>query len=40
MTLDKKTRGGSVNFILPDALGHVRRIENVSADAVRAALFE
>ena len=38
MTLDKKTRGSSVNFILPDKLGHVRRVENVGADAVRAAL--
>jgi len=40
MTLDKKTRDGSVNFILPDVWGHVRRVENVGADAVRVALHE
>ena len=40
MALDKKARGGSINFILPTRLGDVQRVENVSADMVRAALAE
>jgi 3-dehydroquinate synthase len=39
MTLDKKTRGSSINFILPTRLGDVQRVENVSADQIREALF-
>lgn len=38
MTLDKKTRAGQVNFILPTRLGHVERVDNIAADVVRAAL--
>jgi len=38
MALDKKSRGGQVNFILPTRLGHVERVENVPAGAVRAAI--
>ena len=37
MTLDKKTRGASVNFILPSRLGEVTKVENVSPDAVKSA---
>ena len=38
MALDKKSRGGRVNFILPTHLGHVERVENVPAAAVQAAI--
>lgn len=38
MTLDKKTRGNSVNFVLPTKLGHVERVSGVNPDAVREAL--
>ena len=37
MTLDKKTRGASVNFILPTRLGEVTKVENVSSEAVKSA---
>ena len=37
MTLDKKARGNSVNFILPSRLGSVERVDNVPAAAVEAA---
>lgn len=40
MTLDKKARAGSVNFLLPTRIGHVERVENVAAEVVRAALAE
>jgi 3-dehydroquinate synthase len=39
MALDKKSRGASVNFILPTRLGEVKRVENVAAEAVRDAIF-
>lgn len=39
MALDKKNRGASVNFVLPQRLGHVVRVENVSKEAVREAVF-
>lgn len=38
MTLDKKTRGNQVNFILPKRLGHVERVENVPREKVLAAM--
>ena len=38
MLLDKKSRDGTVNFILPTRLGEVRLVRAVSADAVRASL--
>jgi len=38
MTLDKKSRGASVNFILPTKLGAVTKTENVPPDAVRKAM--
>jgi 3-dehydroquinate synthase len=38
MTLDKKSRGDKVNFVLPTRLGEVRRVEDVSPEDVRAAL--
>jgi 3-dehydroquinate synthase len=38
MLLDKKSRAGSINFILPTRIGAVERVDNVPADAVRAAL--
>jgi 3-dehydroquinate synthase len=38
MALDKKSRGASLNFILPTRLGHVERFNDVPVDAVRAAL--
>ncbi|HEX8833716.1 MAG TPA: 3-dehydroquinate synthase [Abditibacteriaceae bacterium] len=38
MTLDKKSRGNDVNFILPTRIGDVKRVEAVPAEAVRAAL--
>jgi len=39
MALDKKSRSGQVNFILPTRLGHVERVDNVAAAAVRTAVF-
>ena len=39
MALDKKSRGASVNFILPTRLGEVMRVENVEIAAVRDAIF-
>ena len=39
MALDKKTRGASINFILPTQLGQVTRVENVPQERVRAAVF-
>ncbi len=39
MALDKKNRGAGVNFILPTRIGEVMRVENVSADSVREAIF-
>ncbi|MBW3636744.1 MAG: 3-dehydroquinate synthase [Armatimonadetes bacterium] len=39
MALDKKNRGAGVNFILPTRIGEVTRVENVSADSVREAIF-
>ncbi len=38
MALDKKNRGASVNFVLPERLGHVVRVENVGREAVRNAI--
>ena len=38
MSLDKKARGNSINFILPTRIGAVERVEGVPAEAVRAAL--
>jgi 3-dehydroquinate synthetase len=38
MTLDKKSRGNKVNFVLPTSLGEVRRVEDISPEDVRAAL--
>ncbi len=38
MTLDKKSRGNKVNFVLPTRLGEVRRVENISPEDVRTAL--
>lgn len=38
MTLDKKSRGNSVNFILPTQLGSVERVSGVDPAAVREAL--
>lgn len=38
MTLDKKSRGNKVNFVLPTRLGEVRRVEDISPEDVRAAL--
>lgn len=38
MTLDKKSRGDAVNFILPTCLGHVELFKAVPPVAVRAAL--
>lgn len=38
MLLDKKSRDGRVNFLLPMRLGHVERVENVPAHAVETAL--
>ena len=37
MALDKKNRGASVNFILPQHLGEMVKIENVSEAAVKQA---
>jgi 3-dehydroquinate synthase len=38
MALDKKSRGASLNFILPTRLGHVERFTDVPHEAVREAL--
>jgi 3-dehydroquinate synthase len=38
MTLDKKSRGNAVNFILPTELGNVERFDAVAPDAVRNAI--
>ncbi len=38
MALDKKSRDGRVNFILPTRLGEVQLVRDVSAEQVRAAL--
>jgi 3-dehydroquinate synthase len=38
MTLDKKSRGNAVNFILPTRLGNVERFDAVPPDAVRSAI--
>ncbi len=38
MALDKKARGGAVNFVLPRRIGEVMRVENVSAEQVKNAL--
>jgi 3-dehydroquinate synthase len=39
MALDKKNRGNSVNFILPTSIGHMTRVDNVSASKVQEAIF-
>lgn len=39
MALDKKTRGSSVNFILPTRIGEVKCVENVEASQVERAIF-
>ncbi|HEX8466064.1 MAG TPA: 3-dehydroquinate synthase [Abditibacterium sp.] len=39
MALDKKSRGASINFILPTRLGEVTRVENVPEERVREAVF-
>jgi 3-dehydroquinate synthase len=38
MLLDKKTRGGKLNFQLPTKLGHIEKVEGVSPDTVRFVL--
>ena len=38
MLLDKKTRAGAINFILPTELGHVELFSDVAPETVRAAL--
>jgi 3-dehydroquinate synthase len=38
MTLDKKSRGNAVNFILPTRLGDVQLFPAIAPDSVRAAL--
>ena len=38
MALDKKSRGASLNFILPTRLGHVEKFADVPQEAVRVAL--
>lgn len=38
MTLDKKTRGNQVNFILPKRLGHVEYVKNVPREKVLLAM--
>ena len=38
MALDKKSRGKSLNFILPTRLGHVEKFADVPVEAVRVAL--
>ncbi len=38
MALDKKSRGNSLNFILPTKLGHVETFSNVPREAVKQAL--
>lgn len=38
MTLDKKTRGNSVNFMLPTSLGHVAKFDSIAPETVRTAL--
>ena len=38
MMLDKKSRDGSVNFILPTRLGAVQRVDGVPQQAVRRAV--
>jgi 3-dehydroquinate synthase len=40
MLLDKKSRDGKVNFLLPTKLGHVEKVEGVSPGAVQSALEE
>ncbi len=39
MTLDKKARGNSINFILPTRIGSVARVENVAPEAVKKAIL-
>ena len=38
MLLDKKSRDGKVNFLLPTKLGHIEKVEGVSPSAVQSAL--
>ena len=38
MLLDKKSRDGKVNFLLPTKLGHIEKVEGVPPGAVEAAL--
>ena len=38
MLLDKKSRAGAINFILPTKLGHVELFSDVAPETVRAAL--
>ncbi len=38
MALDKKSRGKSLNFILPTRMGHVEKFADVPVEAVRKAL--
>jgi len=38
MLLDKKSRDGKVNFLLPTKLGTVEKVEGVPPGAVQAAL--
>lgn len=38
MLLDKKSRDGKVNFLLPTRLGHIEKVEGVSPSAVQSAL--
>jgi 3-dehydroquinate synthase len=38
MALDKKARGGSINFVLPTRIGNVERAANVPSEAVRGLM--
>ncbi len=39
MALDKKSRGKTLNFILPTRLGHVEKFARVPVEAVKQALL-